>query len=246
MKVAFCGYRKWAFNILDFLSKEKNKNWKISGVITTKNPETDFKISGKDLFEINPKKNKELINAIEKISADVLLFYGWSWMVPKEVLKKAKCVCLHPSPLPKYRGGSPIQHQIINGEKNSAVSLFFMTNEIDDGNIIEQEEFSLKGSLEEIFSRIEKLGKKLSVKALNKLSSEKVKAVPQNENKATIFKRRKPEESELKPEDFKKKPAEEICNFIRALDDPYPNAFIVCADGKRIFLKKAELERDKR
>ena len=65
---------------------------------------------------------------------------------------------LHPSPLPKYRGGSPIQNQIINGEKNSAVTLFKMTRNLDDGDIYKQIPFSLKGSLDDIFNRIIKLG----------------------------------------------------------------------------------------
>ena len=48
---------------------------------------------------------------------------------------------LHPSPLPKYRGGSPIQNQIINGESKSAVTLFKINNKIDQGDIIYQKEF---------------------------------------------------------------------------------------------------------
>ena len=55
---------------------------------------------------------------------------------------------------------------------------------------------------------------------------------------ATFFKRRIPKESEILVEDFKKNSAKAIYNKIRSLQDPYPNAFGVCRDGKKIFFKK--------
>ena len=58
---------------------------------------------------------------------------------------------LHPSPLPKYRGGSPIQNQIIDGKLHSAVTIFLMDNGIDTGPIAEQKYLSLEGTIEKIF-----------------------------------------------------------------------------------------------
>ena len=95
---------------------------------------------------------------IGTIKPDLILWYGWSKIIPNTVLKKYYSVMLHPSPLPLYRGGSPIQNQIINGEEVSAVTLFKMDEGIDTGDIISQLPLSLKGDLEEIFARITELG----------------------------------------------------------------------------------------
>ena len=57
----------------------------------------------------------------------------------------------HPSPLPKFRGGSPIQNQIINGKSDSAVSIFKISEKLDEGDIIYQKYLSLEGELSKIF-----------------------------------------------------------------------------------------------
>ena len=107
-------------------------------------------------------RNKEEFDSEKLIDfkPDLILWYGWSWLVDNIFVDEYTSIMLHPSPLPKYRGGSPIQNQIINGEKNSAVTLFKMTRELDDGDIYKQLPFSLKGSLDDIFDRITKLGYK--------------------------------------------------------------------------------------
>ena len=93
MKRVLCvGYRDWAIEIYEKLSTD------LSGVtfviIKSESEFDDF-----DLFEFCP---------------DIILFYGWSSIIPNEIIDKYKCLMLHPSALPKFRGGSPIQNQIIN------------------------------------------------------------------------------------------------------------------------------------
>ena len=102
MKILCCTYREWAKNIYDNLENE---------------------LSSHQFIRINSKEEYENTN-IDLISPDVILWYGWSWIIPNSILTKYYSIMLHPSPLPKYRGGSPIQNQIINGETRSAVTLF--------------------------------------------------------------------------------------------------------------------------
>ena len=141
---------------------------------------------------------------------------------------------LHPSPLPKYRGGSPIQNQIINGEKKSAVTIFKINEILDGGDIYFQKKLSLNGSLNQIFERIIFLGTEGTLKILNKKN---IKIKKQNHQKATIYRRRKPEESEITLKEIKNKSAEYIHNKIRMLDDPYPNAYIKLKN-KKIYIRK--------
>ena len=206
-----CAYREWALEIYD----------------QVKNEITCELITSKEQFnKINFNKN------------DVIFFIGWSWIIKNYIIKNNKCICLHPSPLPKYRGGSPIQHQIINGESISAVTFFRMTDKLDAGSILYQEYFSLKGNLKDIFSRIIPLGTAGIFHILNS----NIKEQPQDELQATFYKRRKPENSEILIKDFKKYTAKEIHNKIRALQDPYPNAYIQCKD-KKLFIKLSEYEK---
>lgn len=65
---------------------------------------------------------------------------------------------------------------------------------------------------------------------------------PQDNTKVTVYKRRKPEQSEIKLEDFKNYTAKELYNKIRCLQDPYPNAYVVCKNNTKLYIKKADVE----
>jgi|TARA_B100001971_G_C18242574_1_gene571902 methionyl-tRNA formyltransferase len=223
-KILFCGYRDWALKVYDFIKSKYESKIDITLV----------------------KSEKEFNDIIDKLTPNLIFFVGWSWIVNKDIVNKFKSICLHPSPLPKYRGGSPLQHQIISGEKESAVTLFIMNEQVDKGPILWQEEFSLDGDLTEIFDRIIEKGKK----GLNEvidiyLKQGNLKGTLQDENKATYYKRRTPEQSEIKISDFDKYTAEELNNKIRALQDPYPNAFIICKDRTKLFIQKSKIKEEK-
>lgn len=218
MRIACVGYRDWAVNIYDRLAKTLDHVFLI--------------------FRTRVQYNEDVL---KDFRADLILFYGWSWHVPQQILQQHKCLMLHPSPLPKYRGGSPIQNQIIAGEIHSKVSIFIMNNEIDAGDIVAQEDLSLEGSLSDIFTRIEDAGVRLTLGILRN----GLDPVPQDHDKATYCKRRKPEDSEITMDELKRSSAEQLFNKIRMLADPYPNAFIRTIDGKRLVIKAAEIREAK-
>ena len=153
-------------------------------------------------------------------------------------LNDFECIMLHPSPLPKYRGGSPIQNQIIRGKKDSAVTLFIMDEGIDTGDIIAQEYLSLEGNLNDIFQRITKIGFKLTKDILDN-GFERRK---QNESESSYYLRRHPSESEICIDELESLDGEYLHNKIRMLQDPYPNAFIRTSDGRKLKIKLTELE----
>ena len=173
----------------------------------------------------NPKKLK--LNYIKKINPKLIFFPDWSWIIPNEIVQKYKCICFHESNLPKFRGGSPIQNQIIRGIKNTKTSSFIMNEKLDAGDILLQKDLSLEGSLDDIFSRMISNDYFL----INKIINGKFKKQKQT-GKITTYKRRKPKESELISLDFSKK---YLYDFIRMLADPYPNAFIKIGKKKIIF-----------
>ena len=215
MKIACVGYREWALKIYDEIAKRSSH-----AVL---------------IFRTKDQYDEEVI---KDFNPDLILYYGWSWIIKDEIIRTFKCVMLHPSPLPLYRGGSPIQNQIINGEDKSAVTLFLMDEGLDTGDIIDQEEISLTGHIGEIFDRITGVGIKLTLKMIN----EGYVLRKQESRNATIFKRRTPADSEITIEEIQTKTAKYIFNKIRMLGDPYPNAYLKTADGKKILIKSAEIE----
>jgi len=215
MRIVCASYRDWALSIYDRLAHETNH--------------TIWIIRSREQYDEQ---------AILDFKPDLILFYGWSWTVSPVILGLAPCLMLHPAPLPRYRGGSPIQNQIIAGEKTSMVSIFIMTKEIDAGDIARQQTFSLEGHLDEIFDRLTEIGFDLTLDILQ----QGLNAVAQDHAKATICKRRSPDQSELTLDELANKPAEYLFDKIRMLEDPYPNAFIRTADGRRLLIKRAELD----
>ncbi len=210
-----CGYRDWAYDIF-------------------KNTELTFD-GQKEVIYIDDTEDFELL--VDKYNPEIIFFIGWSWIIDEKIVNNYKCICLHPSQLPKYRGGSPLQHQILKGEKESAVTLFQMDNGIDTGDILYQETFSLDGDLSQIFKRIVKLGSD----GVSRIIENDYEIIKQDDKKATSFKRRKKNQSEIKTIDFRKYTAKQIHDKIRALQDPYPNAFIKCKDGTKLYLVQSKI-----
>ena len=214
--IIICGYRDWSYKLFCNVNKVVH--------------EKCIYIDDKHFL------NKEIV---EQINPKYIFFIGWSWIVEDYLIDNYSCICLHPSPLPKYRGGSPIQHQIINGETESAVTLFKMDHGIDTGDILSQINFSLLGDLKDIYERITQIG---TDSVVNIIENGFESVIKQDENNASYFKRRTPEMSEIEIEDFSNYTAIDLHNKVRSLQTPYPNAFIRCKDGSKLFLQKTEVE----
>ena len=144
---------------------------------------------------------------------------------------------LHPSDLPKFRGGSPIQNQIINSVKKSAVTIFKINKDLDGGPILKKHFLSLAGNISDIFLRLEIIGLKLT----NEIIKGNYKLEKQNLKNTKIYKRLKPYQSEITIKELLSKDANYLHNKIRMLNDPYPNAFIKTKDKKKLYLKKVSL-----
>lgn len=216
MNIACITYRDWAIDIYEKLQEIFNE-------------EHNFLIW----------KKRENYNSVKlkEFGPDLILWYGWSWKVEDIFVNNYESVMLHPSPLPKYRGGSPIQNQIINGEKIGAITLFRMNQELDKGDIYHQLPMSLSGSLEDIFKRISDLGFAATCDIINNNYILK----SQDESKSSFYRRRSPNESEITIEELKTKSSEYLYNKIRMLTDPYPNAFIKTIDGKKLYIIKSKI-----
>ena len=215
-KIILCGYRDWAWKI--FKSIEKHPNVSVLDIIT----------SHEEYIQKEENFNEEI---------DIILFVGWSWIIPAYTTGKFLCLGIHPSNLPNYRGGSPLQHQIINGIEKTKVTLMTLSSEkIDAGDIWIQEDFDLSGdNMIEIFNNLAQS----SIKMLNSFFDRFPNILPQKQNISlgSYFKRRTQKQSELTKDQLQNLSLKELYNFIRALTDPYPNAFIEDDQGNKLFFK---------
>lgn len=182
----------------------------------------------------NPKKLN--VNYLKKINPKIIFFPDWSWIIPSEIVNNYNCICIHESNLPKFRGGSPIQNQIIRGIKKTKSTAFKMTDGIDEGDILVQKDLSLEDSLDEIFNRMINNDYEIIIQIIKGKYIER-----KQKGKPTVFKRRKPEQSELNHLNYSN---QYLYDFIRMLSDPYPNAFIKIGKKKIIF-KSAKLKSNK-
>jgi len=220
--ILLCSYREWS----DSICKKITSSFKDEDVIFTICNTT-----------------KKFSYLISKNNYDLIFFLGWSDIIDSEIVEKNICICLHPSKLPKYRGGSPIQHQIISGETSISISLFLMDDGIDTGPIIFQKDFNIENcELSDIFEKIIFWG----IEGCSKIIKDTIKEIPlnpipQNNMESSFFKRRKKSMSEINPEDFFRYTANELYNKIRSLQDPYPNAFIRCKDNTILYLIKSKV-----
>ncbi|PKA27053.1 formyltransferase family protein [Leptospira meyeri] len=172
-------------------------------------------IPGKWKFVDNPES---LDLVLADSSPRYIFFPHWRWIVPPRILNQYECICFHMTDVPYGRGGSPLQNLIIRGHKETVLTALRMEKGLDTGPVYMKLPLDLNGSAEEIYTRTSTL----TWKMISEFVSNEPQATPQ-EGEPVIFKRRKPEESEI-PKTLE---LEKIYDFIRMLDaDGYPNAYI--------------------
>ena len=175
---------------------------------------------------IQPKKlrDEEIINKIKEINPDLIVVVAYGKLIPKSIIDIPKygIINVHSSLLPKYRGASPIHSAILNGDRETGVSIMYIEEELDSGAVILQEkcEISDEDTLGSLHDRLKIIGADALGKVLDLIETGKVSAVPQGHDKATFVKPISKEEEKI---DWTKS-KEEIHNKVRGLN-PFPGAY---------------------
>jgi len=170
---------------------------------------------------------------------DVVLSIGWSWLFKKDVTDRCWVVGVHPSDLPDFAGGSPIQNQILNGIEDTKNTLFRITSELDGGPIIGQIPLSLSGHIDQIFNRLVWTGIVLLSDFIRDYP-DKLNLKPQKKTgDHVVYKRLKENSGRLLPEDFLNKTTKELYDIIRCREAPYPNAYLE-DDGGVLYFQMCE------
>ncbi|MBI5682765.1 MAG: methionyl-tRNA formyltransferase [Deltaproteobacteria bacterium] len=197
--------------------------------------------SGIALYEGLNFKDEKTYDIIKKLSPDIIIVSSFNQIIPKSIISipKLGVINIHPSLLPKYRGATPTVWALMNGEKETGVTIHFIEDErIDNGCFITQSRLQIEpadtdGALR---FKLAALSENALIEALRLvLQNDKSKFLAQNESEATYYQKRSLMDAEI---DINK-PFNDIINKIRAMT-PYPGAVVKCGD-KKYTVKFAEL-----
>lgn len=175
------------------------------------------------VFTPEKLKNEEFANQLKELSPDLFVVVAFR-ILPEIIytLPKKGSFNLHGSLLPKYRGAAPIQWAIINGDKETGLTTFFLEKKVDTGNVILKEKISIEenDNLGTLHDKMSIAGSELVLKTVQQISNNSFHLKPQDDEEATPAPKIKKETCKINWE----KSAEEIHNLIRGLS-PYPDAF---------------------
>lgn len=183
----------------------------------------------------------QAMSNFREIKPELVLVAAFGQILPKEILEIPKYGCLnvHPSLLPKYRGAAPVQFAILNGEKETGVTIFLMDEQIDHGPILAQRKTVIgpNETMGQLQSRLAVLGAELLIDAIPDWIRGKIRLRRQDERRATYTKILKKEDGKI---DWRES-AKIIERQIRAFY-PWPGSYTIYK-GKILKILKAEVSK---
>ncbi len=187
------------------------------------------------LYQPNRLRDIDVVEELLKIECDYIVVAAYGQILPREILDHAPCINLHASILPQYRGASPIQQTLLNGDKQTGVTAMLMDVGLDTGDILKIDSMDVSDDemVESLFDKLTVIASKLTIEVLENFNS----YVPQKQDDdlATHCKKISKQDGEVSFTD-----ATELYNKYRAFT-PWPAIYL----RSGLKLKKIELvERD--
>lgn len=191
--IIFMGTPAFGATILDALIKENNvklvvcQTDKVLGKKTYVSPVKELAIKkGIEVFQ--PENIRKDYEKILSTPCDFIVSAAYGQIVGSKVLAHPKIASInvHGSLLPKYRGGAPIQRSIMNGDKQTGISIMYMAKGMDSGDILRAEAIEIgKATSDELFVELAVLGAKMINPVINDLAEGKIKPIKQDKNQVS-------------------------------------------------------------
>jgi len=253
MKISYFGTPEFAVPILESLHNDDY--FAITSVVTQPDKEGNRKkitpppvkvIAEKLGLKIHQpaKINKEFIEKIEKEAPDAIIVVAYGGIIPEGLLDLPKygCINVHPSLLPRYRGASPIQETLLNGDEDTGISVMRIDKDLDHGPIyvIRRLGIDKKDNYESLSTKLADISAILLPLTLRDIADKILTPIPQEHAKATFC-------SKITKEDGKiewNKESEKIQNQIRALN-PWPSTYTTLKD-KRVKISEIEIQEEEK
>lgn len=248
-KIVFMGTPEFSVPILEGLIQEDD--YQVIAVVT----QPDRKVGRKKKLTAPPVKQKALeydipvlqperlsgspeLDQIIEMAPDLLITAAYGQYVPTRLLNAPpyKAINVHASLLPKYRGAAPIHYALIEGEKETGVTIMYMEKEMDAGNIISQRSILIDqtDTVGTLFDKLSLVGKDLLIETLPAIFSRTNQSVEQNVADVTVAPMISPEEEKI---DWQTR-ADKIEAKVRGMN-PFPGAYTML-NGKRFKIWLAE------
>lgn len=197
LKVVFMGTPDFAVPVLNKLIENTN----VVLVVT----QPDAPVGRKKILTPSPIKEVAISNNIEvftpnniktyyqkviDVNPDIIITCAYGQIIPLTLLElpKYKCVNVHASILPKYRGGAPIHAALLNGDEYTGITIMYMAEGMDDGNIIKQEYIKIEDSdnINTLSVKLSQLGAKLLIDTLPSILDNTCDNIKQKDNEVTF------------------------------------------------------------
>ena len=195
---------------------------------------------GLEVYQPSTLKDEEFANLLTKLDPELIVVVAFGKILPKNVLDHPKygCINVHGSLLPKYRGAAPMQRAIIDGEKVTGVTIMYMAEGLDTGDMLYKSEVEIAedDNFESIHDKLSLCGADALIETVKLIKNGKAKREAQNDALSTYAAKIEKSDCLL---DFSKS-AEELHNLIRGLS-PIPLTFTHTPDGKLLKVTSAHV-----
>ncbi|WP_058973681.1 bifunctional UDP-4-amino-4-deoxy-L-arabinose formyltransferase/UDP-glucuronic acid oxidase ArnA [Type-D symbiont of Plautia stali] len=177
------------------------------------------------------------VDRIKTMAPDYIFSFYYRNLLNDSILSSARLGAfnLHGSLLPKYRGRAPLNWALVNGEKETGVTLHRMVKRADAGDIVAQQRVAIEeqDNALTLHRKLVTCASQVLEQALPAMKRGEIAATPQDHSQATVVGRRTPEDGRIKWE----QPAQTINNLVRAVTDPWPGAFAFAGTVKFVVWK---------
>ncbi|MEA3314785.1 MAG: methionyl-tRNA formyltransferase [Campylobacterota bacterium] len=205
----------------------------------------DFKPLAKshnsNLIRVKDINEQKYIDKIKEINPNLIIVCGWQRLVCKEILDipTLGTIGFHSSLLPKYRGRAPVNWAIIMGEKETGITMFYLTADADDGDIIAQTSFPIlfNDDCNTIYKKSALAGAEVIKEYLPKFENNTIQRIHNPSASFPSYPKRTPKDGLI---DFNRS-ALDIYNFVRALTKPYPGAYYYDDNSAKVIIWKVEI-----
>lgn len=251
INICFMGSPKFSLETLDILNKNENIN--LSLVVSGKDKKRNrnkFKPTvvkqyalDNNIEVVTPDSVNadEFINLLKEKNIDYIVVVAFGQLIKEKLLEeyKNKIINLHPSSLPKYRGSSPVQFSLLNGDKKTHASAMLIEKGMDSGDILNQKEVEIKAEddFTSLSEKLSKIGSEVILESVLNYDDFMKNRIKQDNDKATFTKKITKEMGKI---DFNQS-KEEIINKIRAFVE-FPKAYFSYKNENVKILKASPVE----